>query len=93
MTLDQIIQMGVPSAILAVLGFLAKAQFADIKGAITSLVGEIKALNQTVGGHAEKLASYEARLVVVEREITSLRDRQHALGNEISGVKLRRSGR
>jgi chromosome segregation ATPase len=77
MSLETFTPWGVPSGLILLVAFLARTQFEEIKASILSLASQLKDLNETVGGHAQKLSNFEARIDSVEREISLLRERRH----------------
>lgn len=93
--------VGVPAVMLALLAFLAKAQFDGIRSGIKEIASDLKELREEVGGHATKIevalqrldAIEQGRMVKVEAEINGLRERLHELGNQIAAYALQRKGR
>ncbi|MBS2028709.1 MAG: hypothetical protein JST54_12480 [Deltaproteobacteria bacterium] len=66
MTLDQAIHiaMALGTLLIALVGFLAREQFGDVKKAIEKQGEKVDKLHELLGDHGERLASLEAQVDV-----------------------------
>lgn len=86
---------------LALLLWVAKDKLGSIASALASVMAKLDALGERVSGHSTQIEVAllrvenleTVRITKIETEIGNLREKLHALANELQVIKTRKVGR